>query len=281
MASGNPAWRRVAAERIQDHHRTELAPLLFDLLKSPDAGVRRDAAETLGFIGYEIPNNAGQALSLLLQDESAEVREEVVVALWRLAYADAVPGLQRAMCFDKDAAVRLAIARRLSALDDPAYSQRREGAKFPECGSEAIFQYALNDPDPWVRANAAAGLGFGRNRSSRVRLEAVLAADRQGGIARAGYLCGLWLLDGGQQILEEFLRMGRDGELISEMCQWIHRALDLNLVGDAAMRRIRMAWRNQPEAGGVVERIALWQGERMMERARAAEDRDGGGGHEG
>jgi hypothetical protein len=258
LASFKPEIRRHAVAKIQEHNRTDLAPRLLNLLKSVSPEVRRDAAEVLGFVGYEIPEEAGQGLIGLLYDPESEVREESVVALWRLALAAAVPELQKVMCFDTDAGVRRSVARMLSAFADVSHA--------------SFFEYALRDPDVVVRANAAVGIGLGGNIELRERLERLVELEGSE-MARAGYFCGLWLLGGGPQMLEAFVRLGKDPEIFAETCQWIHRFLDQKPSSADALRdlgRVRTALRNYPEAQDVVRRIALWQGELMLEKAKAA-----------
>lgn len=268
LASANPEVRRRAVAKMQDHNRTELAPFLLNLLKSISPGVRRDTAEVLGFIGYEIPEESGKGLLVLLYDPESEVREESVVALWRLGFGPAVPDLQKVMCFDADAGVRRSVARMLGAFEDASHL--------------SFFEYALGDADSVVRANAAVGLGLGGHIGLRGRIER-LKEEEESEMALAGYFCGLWLLGGGQRMLEDFVRLGRDAEVFAESCQWIHRFLDRRPSGAAALRdlgRVRTALRSHPEAQDVVRRIALWQGELMLEKAKvasAAAGQDSGG----
>ena len=258
LASAKPDRRRRAVAKMQEHSRTDLAPSLLNLLKSVTPGVRRDAAEALGFTGYEILDDAGKGLLALLYDPDASVREEAAVALWRLVYAPAIPELQKVMCFDADVAVRRAIARMLSAFEDPSH--------------RSFFEYALRDEDAVVRANAAVGLGIGGHHDFKDRLGRLLASERDP-MALAGCYCGAWLLGGGQQPLEDFVRLGKDPEIFAETCQWIHRYLDRKPATAEALRdlsRIRAALRVYPEADELVRRIALWQGDLTLEKAKAA-----------
>ena len=282
LASTGADRRRRAIERIQEHGRTDLAPFLLNLLKSVDAGVRRDTAETLGLIGYEIVADCGEVLAGLLYDVVPEVREEAVVAIWRLGFAGAVPELQKLMCFDASAAVRLAVARVLTGFDEGS-SSGWVRAKPPrtqslplsatEAGNGVYFEHALADPDAAVRAHAAVGLGLSRSVDSNVRLDRLIETESDP-LARAGLLCGAWLLGGGSQVLEEFLRMAHDRAIAAEMCHWIHLYLDRKPASEEARRdvaRIRTALRGWPEAAELIRRIALWQGEQLLAKARAAE----------
>jgi len=255
LSSAKPDRRRRAVAKMQEHSRADLAPSLLNLLKSVTPGVRRDAAEALGFIGYEIRDEAGKGLLALLYDPDATVREEAAVALWRLVYTPAVPELQKVMCFDPDATVRRAMARMLNAFDDPSH--------------RSFFEYALRDEDAVVRANAAVGLGIGGHLDFKDRLVRFIERE-QDPMALAGYYCGIWLLGGGQQPLEDFVRLGQDPEIFAETCQWIHRYLDCKPAGAEALRdlsRIRAALRVYPEADELVRRIALWQGDLTLAKA--------------
>jgi hypothetical protein len=261
LSSALPERRRRAISKVQEHSRTDLAPGLLVLLKSVSPGVRRDATEALGFVGFEMVEEAGKGLLGLLYDPDANVREEAAIALWRLVYLPAVPELQKAMCFDAEASVRRSIARMLGSFGTNSDHQ-------------SFYEYALRDEDAVVRANAAVGLGLGGQPAFRDRILRLLQSE-QDPMALAGYFCGIWLLGGGPQPLEDFVRLGQDPEIFAETCQWVHRYLDGKPAGADTLRdlsRIRAALRVYPEADEVVRRIAIWQGELTVAKAPAAVD---------
>ena len=113
-------------------------------LRSDDAGVRSDAARTLGQHGECA--DAGPALMSMVDDADDLVRAEAVDALGVLGYEAAVDAVRNRLRSDRSALVRAAAAETLGDLGGDAALPDLVGG--------------LDDPDAAVRAFAASSLGL-------------------------------------------------------------------------------------------------------------------------
>jgi HEAT repeat protein len=127
-------------------------------LSDTDPRVRRVAAEILGGLRNR---ELVTPLSASLGDPDAGVRVASVRALARLGDPSAVPGLSGRLA-DADAAVRLAAVQAMRSFDGPA-----------------PLVPMLDDPDPAVRAETAAGqlAGDGTDRAAGVLRELISEED--------------------------------------------------------------------------------------------------------
>ena len=117
-------------------------------LADPDSRVRRVSAEVLGRL--RVPESS-DSLRASLDDADAGVRAAAVLALGRIQERSAVPDIASRLT-DADPAVRLAAVQVMRVLGDPT----------------SALPPLLDDPEPAVRAEAAAALfaldGAGRPR---------------------------------------------------------------------------------------------------------------------
>jgi HEAT repeat protein len=126
------------------------------LLKHPDAGTRRHAAEALGRLGGHAAAQ-GALVDAFLDDPDAAVSETAGAAL-----------------DDRDEAVARRLTEALTG-DRPSRRARAAGAVVPSKAFERAQLLALDDADLFVRVAAARGLAFRGNRDHRDRVVAALA----------------------------------------------------------------------------------------------------------
>jgi HEAT repeat protein len=159
--SGDVGTRRNGADALAKIRRPESGAILRALLASdPDAGVRQQAATSLGLLG-----DAGNALALIagLKDVSAPTRFACVRSLGALRSPDATKPLS-ALLGDADASMRRTAGAALAHLEDPAAAGALKGA--------------LTDADEGVRLEAAAGLArLGDASASQVALDGLKSKD--------------------------------------------------------------------------------------------------------
>lgn len=167
----------VEAEKIRAF---EAAPIIAELLRSPDEAIRSSAAEALGYVGVKAPTRYGEALLPLLADTERFVRACAAGALGGLAYEPAIPGLERLVIADSDELVRTYAVEALGAFDGPRIL--------------AIAERATNDPDPTVRAYAVRLIALKGNATFlpmlKKRLEVERAFQPRAALLSARYLLG-------------------------------------------------------------------------------------------
>jgi HEAT repeat protein len=140
LRSSDPAVVAPAIVEAEKVRAFEAAPIIAELLRSPDEAIRSSAAEALGCVGVKAPTRYGEALLSLLRDSVSFVRSCAAEALGGLAYEPAIPGLERLVIADGDELVRTSALEALGAFDGPRVL--------------AIAERASDDPDPTVRAYA-------------------------------------------------------------------------------------------------------------------------------
>ena len=142
----------------------DAAPIIAELLRSPDKGIRATAAEALGYVGVKAPTRYGEALLPLLGDLESFVRACAAEALGALAYEPAIPGLERLVIADGDELVRTSAVEALGAFDGPRIL--------------AIAERASEDPDPTVRAYAVRVIALKGNETLPPMLKKRLDVER-------------------------------------------------------------------------------------------------------
>ncbi len=141
LGTGSLDDKRKLAEAIAGHGARGRAPAL-TLAADPDAGVRANAAWSLGFVGDA---TTAKTLTALLKDPDAAVSGNAAASLGRLAASLKKPDLASALCpalADGRAYVR---ANSLAALD-------LAGA---DCGVDPVAKLLADDPSDVVRSAAA------------------------------------------------------------------------------------------------------------------------------
>jgi aminopeptidase N len=144
------------------------------LASDPDFTGRMDAAEALERFG---PSEAASLARALGEDRSFAVRRAVAEILARLDGPEVLPALLSAAS-DPDSRVREAV---MSALG------KRTRA---EAGA-AVTRAAIEDPHPYVRAEAARSVGRLKAERGFETLQALLAVDSHEDIVRRGAVEGL------------------------------------------------------------------------------------------
>ena len=160
-AEGAPAWLREASVSALGRIGTPAASReLVGLLSVGDWKIRAIAALSLGESGD--PSNA-PALGRLLEDVNAIVRQNAVVAIWRLG----VPARESF----------------LKALEDNDPEVRRWAllglASTKEASAVGAMSRALKDPDPDVAKQAAKSLGAIRSSSAIASLVEALGSESE------------------------------------------------------------------------------------------------------
>lgn len=167
----------VEAERARAY---DAAPIIAELLRSPDDAIRSSAAEALGYLGIKAPARYGEALLPLLGDGVTLVRSCAAESLGALAYESAIPRLGRLLMSDIDELVRASAAEALAAFDDSRVL--------------SFAHHALDDPDPTVRAYAVRTIGLkgdgGLLPALKERLEVEQAFHPRTALLGARYLLG-------------------------------------------------------------------------------------------
>lgn len=163
-------------------HTSIAFPVLVAALDDGNPGIRRRAAESLGF-----RQQRGAAEALLARLDKSEtvarVRQEIFRALARLGAESALPAVERCLAGETEVAVRIECARVPGNIDTET--------------AETLALQALDDPSPGVRLQAIASLGRFTGARTLRRLtalstvaetpvrEAALLALGQGGAAEA------------------------------------------------------------------------------------------------
>lgn len=130
---------------LRHHSRADLAnavPALVEALKSPQAGIRRNAAFALGELGPEGVPAIAALTEALAHDTDIDVRRDAAFALGEIG-PDALPALMPLLSAP-DARIRRSVASSLVRIGEPAV---------PDLAA------LLHSPDPIVRRNAAGILG--------------------------------------------------------------------------------------------------------------------------
>lgn len=168
-AAGRPSKKPAATAQAL----TPLQKCMNDL-KSPDAGLRRMAAEELSRLRDP---HATPALVVALSDEDAGVRASAARALGLMRAQDAAKELGRLLAEDPDSQVRQSAAVALGFLGDPASAEglakalkdKDPGTRFSACQAlssvrsplavPALIEALNADPSPSFRKAAAHALG--------------------------------------------------------------------------------------------------------------------------
>lgn len=130
---------------LRHHNGTDLAkavPALVEALKSPQAGIRRNAAFALGELGPEAVPAIAALRQALARDADIDVRRDAAFALGEIG-PKALPALMPQLNAP-DARIRRSVASALVRIGEPA---------IPDLTA------LLRSPDPIVRRNAAGILG--------------------------------------------------------------------------------------------------------------------------
>jgi len=144
--ASEPNQQAPALQQLVDLKASVAIPVILELLKSPDEGIRFSAAEALGDLGYEEIESVGPALINLLVDPEGLVRSGAVDSLGILGYKPARKSVESLLLNDPAPMVRASAAETLGDLGDP----------------DAIesLKLSMQDPDETVRAYAANSLGL-------------------------------------------------------------------------------------------------------------------------
>jgi HEAT repeat protein len=145
-ASDNPERQAPALQKLVAMKAYSAAPVILELLRSSDEGIRFCAAEALGCLGANEIESVGPALVNILEDPEGFVRAGATDSLGILRYQPARKSVELLLLNDPDALVRASAAETLGDLGD----------------SEALeaLKHAMQDPDRAVRSYAANSLGI-------------------------------------------------------------------------------------------------------------------------
>jgi HEAT repeat protein len=168
LRRGDVEERRDAAMRLGASGRVEATGLLTPGLDDANEIVRATVAGQLGALGDSAAT--GPLVSRLGREKRPFVRKEIVSALGALGDRSATPALHARLDREKDREVRAAIAVALAALGDPA--------------SRAVLGRLLRDEDPFVRREAARGLGRIGARDAVLALAERLEGDEEAEVRR-------------------------------------------------------------------------------------------------
>jgi HEAT repeat protein len=227
LRSSDPAVVAPAIVEAEKRRAFEAAPIIAELLRSPDEAIRSSAAEALGYVGVKRPTRYGEALLPLLADTKSFVRACAAGALGGLSYEPAIPGLERLVMTDSDELVRISAVEALGAFDGP--------------GILAIAERASADPDPTVRAYAVRIIGLKGNEAFlpmlKQRLDVETAFQPRAALLGARYLLGL------KEDLRPLLDLLTDAEIqqatvvLNVLWDIIDKAPPASIVRDAAAIR--------------------------------------------
>jgi HEAT repeat protein len=145
----DPTRQIAAVSRIKEIRAKPAIPDLIKLLSSPEEDVRWLVVEALADIADIGDNITGQALALMLFDESSLVRCDTIYALSDLNYKLATENIEKLLIDDIDWLVRVAAAETLANL-----------ATKGEFGTITTLERALDDPIQSVRSFAACSIGL-------------------------------------------------------------------------------------------------------------------------
>lgn len=145
-ASGEPKEQAPALQALVKMKADSAVPVILELLRSSDEGIRFCAAEALGYLGEKEIESVGPALINLLLDPEDLVRSGATDSLGILAYKPARNSIESLLLNDPAPLVRASAAETLGDLGDP-------DALDP-------LKVAMQDPDEVVRSYAANSLGL-------------------------------------------------------------------------------------------------------------------------
>ncbi|HAZ48609.1 MAG TPA: hypothetical protein DDW76_22940 [Cyanobacteria bacterium UBA11369] len=143
---GNPISQAPALQELVDLKASVAVPVILDLLKSPDEGIRFCAAEALGDLGVKEIESVGPALINLLADPEGLVRSGATDSLGILGYKPARKPVESLLLTDPDPMVRASAAETLGDLGD--------------LDAVESLKLSIQDADETVRAYAANSLGL-------------------------------------------------------------------------------------------------------------------------
>jgi HEAT repeat protein len=197
LRSRDAAIQAPAIVEAEKTHAYEAAPIIAELLRSPDDAIRSSAAEALGYVGIKAPGRYSEALLPLLDDSVVLVRSCAAESLGALAYEPAIPRLGRLLVSDSDKLVRASAAEALAAFDDSRVL--------------SIAERALDDPDPSVRAYAVRVIGLKGDHTLLPRLKQRLDAEEA--LQPRAALLGARYLLGSKEDLDLLLDLLRDADV--------------------------------------------------------------------
>lgn len=224
----------IQARAIVDAEKSrayEAAPLVADLLRSLEDGIRSSAADALGYLGIKAPGRYGEALMPLLADRADFVRACAAESLGALGYEPAISSLGRLLLTDGDELVRTSAAEALAAFDDSRVLSFAQGA--------------IDDPDPTVRANAVRVIGLRGDKASRSMLNERLNTETAFQ-PRAALLGAVWLLGSRKALarlaeLLEWADIVQSTIVLNVLWDVISEASTSSIVRDAAAIREALA----------------------------------------
>lgn len=231
----------IQARAIVDAEKSrayEAAPLVADLLRSSDDGIRASAADALGYLGIKAPSRYGEALLPLLADRAGFARSCAAESLGALRYEPAISSLGRLLISDPDELVRTCAAEALAAFDDSRVL--------------SFVKRAIDDPDPTVRANAVRVIGLRGDETSRSILNERLNKETAFQ-PRAALLGAVWLL-GSREALPRLLELLEGADIVEStivlnvLWDVISEASPSSLHQDAASIRDALARSKQRDA---------------------------------
>lgn len=191
LRSTDTAIQARAIVEAEKSRAYEAAPLVAELLRSPDEGIRSSAADALGYLGIKAPRRYGEALMPLLADRADFVRSCAAESLGALRYEPAISSLGRLLISDPDELVRTCAAEALAAFDDSRVL--------------SFAKRAIDDPDPTVRANVVRVIALRGDGTSLSLLNERLSKETAFQ-PRAALLGALYVL-GSQQELPRLLEI--------------------------------------------------------------------------
>jgi len=231
LRSADTAIQARAIVQAQKSRAYDVAPVIADLLRSPNNGIRSSAADCLGYLGVKARSRYGEALLPLLTDRVAFVRSCAAESLGALRYEPAISSLGRLLISDPDELVRTCAAEALAAFDDSRVL--------------SLAQQAIDDPDPTVRANAVRVIGLKGDETSRSMLNERLNEETEFQ-PRAALLGALWLL-GSREALPRLLELLEEADIeqstivLNVLWDVISEASASSTVRDAAAIRDTLA----------------------------------------
>jgi len=231
LRSSDTAVVAPALVEAQKVRAFEAAPIIAELLRSPEGGIRATAAEALGYVGVKAPSRYGEALLPLLGDLESSARACAAEALGALAYEPAIPGLERLVIADGDELVRTSAMEALGAFDGPRIL--------------AVAEHATDDPDPTVRAYAVRVIALKGNETFLPMLKKRLEVERDFQ-PRAALLGARYLL-GSNEDIRPLLDLLTDADILQStivlngLWDIIGKAPAASIVRDAAAIRKALA----------------------------------------
>ncbi|MGB8648769.1 MAG: HEAT repeat domain-containing protein [Anaerolineae bacterium] len=171
--------RHLAQQRLEAAGPASVNPLI-GALHSPDAILRRNAAEMLGFVRSPLALDA--LVSAMSQDPVAAVRARSAWALGELNDLRAVAPLEQALVLDQDLQVRQEASASLDALryylPQPAGGDQNRASAFAVAPSDQNLVYLADFNQLWVSHDSGTTWGLtARNLPSRISSLAISPAN--------------------------------------------------------------------------------------------------------